>query len=419
MFDSHFPQLTHIRRLQHHRRQPQPQPQPRRHQHPHQQHQQGSLDSDTIELNMDSYLAPSSAPFASPVAVHSGTSARYHPLSAQVSASASASPSTSTSRASTLHANTTHSCHKEERRLRTFADDSGNCRRLPASSSEIASLPTADKISALGSGSSHAPQASPGSIRDRKLSLSTSTSQPDPTSSPTPNNSGWLGGISPLPHNREGVNTWLHEKGLFSSQPALKANKEAVAESRENSSQVDDIADLRRNLEQVVKHGPSETNGGIPAQHSRHRWESPTPTPSLRSESSLAARYKASMRTRWHSQTSLPDLQQSVSPPVANSKSGSTDSSRKLSDLSNGQKESELMTDWENMSRTSTATTDKSAAQGKESQNNPETETPEVPSRGSSTPETPIIDAYKNMNGHSVSLFLRNPDTFGTDLIGL
>ena len=206
---------------------------------------------------------------------------------------------------------------------------------LNASSPEIASPPTADEFSAVSSGSSRTPQASPEFTRDRKLSHqvsdtrlfqkfnagntptalsspSTSTSQPDPTTPPTPNNSGWLGGKLPLPHNREGVKTWLRAKGLFSSQS---------------------------------------------------------------------------------SQSSCPGLQQPVSAPVAISKSGSTDSSRKLSDLFNGRKESELMTDWENMSRTPTTTTDKSAAQGRESQNDPETEAPEVPSRGSSTtPETPAID---------------------------
>jgi hypothetical protein len=94
-------------------------------------------------------------------------------------------------------------------------------------------------------------------------------------------------------------------------EKALKANKEAVVESREKSSRADDIADLRRKLEQVVKHAPpSETIGGILAQHSRRRWESPSPTPSpplrdatpsFRSEGSLAARYDfaASLRTPW------------------------------------------------------------------------------------------------------------------------
>ena len=94
-------------------------------------------------------------------------------------------------------------------------------------------------------------------------------------------------------------------------EKAQKVNKEAVVESREEPSQAEDIADLRRKLEQVVKHGrPSETIGGILAQHSRRRWESPSPTPSpprrdatpsFRSEGSLAARYDfaASLRTPW------------------------------------------------------------------------------------------------------------------------
>ncbi|KAI0303332.1 putative phosphatase regulatory subunit-domain-containing protein [Multifurca ochricompacta] len=72
-----------------------------------------------------------------------------------------------------------------------------------------------------------------------------------------------------------------------------------------------DIADLRRKLEQVVKLGrTSDTIGGILAQHSRRRWESPSPTPSppprdatpsFKSEGSLAARYDfaASLRTPW------------------------------------------------------------------------------------------------------------------------
>jgi serine/arginine repetitive matrix protein 2 len=49
------------------------------------------------------------------------------------------------------------------------------------------------------------------------------------------------------------------------------------------------------------------------------------------------------------------------------------------------------MTGWEDMSRTPT-TTNESAAQGGEVQNDRETETPEVPSAGSSTPETPALD---------------------------
>ena len=49
------------------------------------------------------------------------------------------------------------------------------------------------------------------------------------------------------------------------------------------------------------------------------------------------------------------------------------------------------MTGWEDMSRTPT-TTNESATQGGEVQNDRETETPEVPSGGSSTPETPALD---------------------------
>jgi hypothetical protein len=54
------------------------------------------------------------------------------------------------------------------------------------------------------------------------------------------------------------------------------------------------------------------------------------------------------------SQASFPGMQQPVSAPVVISQSGSTDPSRKLSDLFNGCKESELMTRWEDMSRTPT-----------------------------------------------------------------
>ena len=72
---------------------------------------------------------------------------------------------------------------------------------------------------------------------------------------------------------------------------------------------------------------------------------------------------------------------------------GSTDSSRKLSDLFNGWpgKESKLMASWKDMPKTPT-TTNESAAQGGESHNDPETETPEVPSGCSSMPETPALD---------------------------
>jgi serine/arginine repetitive matrix protein 2 len=131
---------------------------------------------------------------------------------------------------------------EEERRTRVGG------LSLNASSPEIASPPTVDEFSAISSGSasSRTPQASPEIARDRKLSHqasdtrlfqkfnsgnippalsspSTSTTLPDTTSPPTPNNSGWLGGK--LPTNREGVKKWLITKGLFpsqSSQPNLQ-----------------------------------------------------------------------------------------------------------------------------------------------------------------------------------------------------
>jgi hypothetical protein len=87
----------------------------------------------------------------------------------------------------------------------------------------------------------------------------------------------------------------------------------------------------------------------------------------------------------------IPRLAAAVSAPVVISQSGSADSSRKLSDLFNGRNESELVTDLEDMSRTPT-TTSESAAQGGESVDVRETETPEVPSGGSSTLETPALD---------------------------
>ena len=95
-------------------------------------------------------------------------------------------------------------------------------------------------------------------------------------------------------------------------EKALKAKETVVVEKPQESSHTDDIADLRRQLEQVVKLGrPSETIGGILAQHSRRRWGSPSPTPSppqrdptpsFKSDSSLKARYDfaASLHTPWH-----------------------------------------------------------------------------------------------------------------------
>jgi len=216
---------------------------------------------------------------------------------------------------------------EEERRTR-----SGGLS-LNASSPDIISRPTLDEFSAISSGSasSRTPQASPEITRDRKLSHqasdtrlfqrsnpgntppplstpSTSTTQPDSASSPTPNNTSWLGGK--LPMDLGGARTWLRAKGIIPSQ-------------------------------------------------------SPQP--------------------------SFPGLQQPVSAPVVISQSGSTDMTRKLSDLLHGGEENDIMTDWEDMSRTPT-TTDESTAQGRESRNASEPETLEVPSGGSSTPETPAHD---------------------------
>ncbi|KAN0113637.1 hypothetical protein V8E52_007563 [Russula decolorans] len=128
MFDSNLPDSAQVPRPQPQHQQPLPQLQPRHHEHPQQQHQQGPFDPDDMELDMDSSPASSTASFASPVAAHGRSQARYHPLSAQVSALASASPSTSPSRAFTLHADTTLSRRQAERRLRPFADDAGDCR---------------------------------------------------------------------------------------------------------------------------------------------------------------------------------------------------------------------------------------------------------------------------------------------------
>ena len=81
------------------------------------------------------------------------------------------------------------------------------------------------------------------------------------------------------------------------------------------ASHDDDIVALRHKLEEVVKLGrPSDTIGGLLAQHSRRKWGSPsrTPTPpsreatpSFKSEASLAARYDfaASLHTPWRAPT--------------------------------------------------------------------------------------------------------------------
>jgi hypothetical protein len=100
----------------------------------------------------------------------------------------------------------------------------------------------------------------------------------------------------------------------FVREKALKGNTEAraaVVESREESSRADDIADLRRKLEELVELGcPSKTVSGILAQESRRRCESPPPapspplreaTPNFKSEVFPAGRYDfaASSRTPW------------------------------------------------------------------------------------------------------------------------
>jgi hypothetical protein len=92
------------------------------------------------------------------------------------------------------------------------------------------------------------------------------------------------------------------------AKPTMVATEEKPAPT---VSQDDEIAALRHKLEEVVKLGrPSDTIGGLLAQHSRRKWGSPsrTPTPpsreatpSFKSEGSLAARYDfaASLRTPW------------------------------------------------------------------------------------------------------------------------
>jgi hypothetical protein len=97
---------------------------------------------------------------------------------------------------------------------------------------------------------------------------------------------------------------------IVREKPA-KPRMVATVENPPTASHADDIAVLRHKLEEVVKLGrPSDTIGGILAQHSRRRWGSPSPTPtppsreatpSFKSEASLAARYDfaTSLRTPW------------------------------------------------------------------------------------------------------------------------
>lgn len=167
---------------------------------------------------------------------------------------------------------------EEERRTRVGG------LSLNASSPDIASPPTLDEFSAISSGSasSRTPQASPEISRDRKLSHqasdtrlfqkfssgnappalsspSTSTTHPDPTSSPTPNNSGWLGGK--LPTNREGVKKWLITKGLRreqsqSSHPSFQqpilgpvVTSQSVSTDVSRKPSLSDLFDARKDSE--------------------------------------------------------------------------------------------------------------------------------------------------------------------------
>jgi hypothetical protein len=97
---------------------------------------------------------------------------------------------------------------------------------------------------------------------------------------------------------------------IVREKPA-KPTTVATEEKPPTDSHADEIAALRHKLEEVVKLGrPSDTIGSLLAQHSRRRWGSPSrtptppsrePTPSFKSEASLAARYDfaASLRTPW------------------------------------------------------------------------------------------------------------------------
>jgi hypothetical protein len=119
----------------------------------------------------------------------------------------------------------------------------------------------------------------------------------------------------------------------FVREKALKGNNggdtvagAAVVESREEeeSSRADDVADLRRKLEELVELGcPTQTVSSILAQESRRRCESPSPslspppsreaaTPSFKSEEFPAGRYDfaASSRTPWRP----PAVHQTLSP---------------------------------------------------------------------------------------------------------
>ena len=138
-----------------------------------------------------------------------------------------------------------------------------------------------------------------------------------------------------------------------------KPSKSTIVATEEKppaASHADEIAALRHKLEEVVKLGrPSDTIGGLLAQHSRQRWGSPSrtptppsrePTPSFKSEASLSARYDfaASLRTPWrapaapskpsHTRTNTypSALPNSVPWPQSSAKSASCGSPRDNSD---------------------------------------------------------------------------------------
>jgi len=207
---------------------------------------------------------------------------------------------------------------------------------LNASSPEIASPPTIDEFSAISSGSasSRTPQASPEITRDRKLS-------------------------------HQASDTRLLQKFNPANTPALSSPSTSTTQ-------------------------PDLTSPSTPNNSGWLGGKLPLPT--TREDVKNWLREKGLFASR-SSQPSFPGLQQPVPAPVVISRSGSTNASRKLSDLFDGRKGSELMTDWEDISRTPT-TTNESAAQARESQSVPEhePETREISSGGSSTPETPARD---------------------------
>ncbi|KAI9509498.1 hypothetical protein F5148DRAFT_1187202, partial [Russula earlei] len=206
---------------------------------------------------------------------------------------------------------------------------------LNASSPDIASPPTLDEFSAISSGSasSRTPHASPEIPRDRKLS-------------------------------QQASDTRLFQKFNPANTPP------ALSSPSTSTSLLDPIS---------------------PSTPSNSGWLAGK-LPTNREGVKTWLRAKGLFPSQ-PSQPSFPGLQQPVSAPVVITQSESTDVSRNLSDLFDGRKEKQLLADWEDISRTPT-TTNESAAQSRQSQNvpEPESETREVPSAGSLTPETPARD---------------------------